>query len=147
MSDTVRTALFFVAMLGLIVLTGVMQSWNVALGILNMGLISAIMALGVNMQWGYAGLFNVGVMGFVALGGLGAVVVSMPPVPERVGGGRPARSGGAGAWRRRDRRRDHGVAPTAPGAAAQSRSCSRSCWRASSSSAGSSTRPSRRSRR
>jgi branched-chain amino acid transport system permease protein len=28
------------------------------------------MALGVNMQWGYAGLFNVGVMGFVALGGL-----------------------------------------------------------------------------
>ena len=33
-----------------------------------MGLISAIMALGVNLQWGFAGLFNVGVMGFVALG-------------------------------------------------------------------------------
>ena len=33
------------------------------------------MALGVNMQWGYAGLFNVGVMGFVALGGLGVVLV------------------------------------------------------------------------
>jgi branched-chain amino acid transport system permease protein len=48
----------------------VVQSWNTALVILNMGLISAIMALGVNMQWGYAGLFNVGVMGFVALGGL-----------------------------------------------------------------------------
>ena len=27
-------------------------------------LISAIMALGVNMAWGYAGLFNVGIMGF-----------------------------------------------------------------------------------
>jgi branched-chain amino acid transport system permease protein len=40
------------------------------------------MALGVNMQWGYAGLFNVGVMGFVALGGLAAVLVSMPPVGE-----------------------------------------------------------------
>ena len=40
------------------------------------------MALGVNMQWGYAGLFNIGVMGFVALGGLGAVIVAMPPVPE-----------------------------------------------------------------
>jgi branched-chain amino acid transport system permease protein len=57
--------------------TGFMQSWNVALAIVNMGLISAIMALGVNMQWGYAGLFNVGVMGFVALGGLAAVLVSI----------------------------------------------------------------------
>ena len=38
------------------------------------------MALGVNIQWGYAGLFNVGVMGFAALGGLAGVVVSMPPV-------------------------------------------------------------------
>jgi branched-chain amino acid transport system permease protein len=67
---------------GLIAITGQTSSWNVALGIINMGLISAIMALGVNMQWGYAGLFNVGIMGFVALGGLGAVVVSMPPVGE-----------------------------------------------------------------
>jgi branched-chain amino acid transport system permease protein len=74
--------LLFLGLFALIVLTGMTQSWNVALGIVNMGLISAIMALGVNMQWGYAGLFNVGVMGFVALGGLGAIVVSMPPVNE-----------------------------------------------------------------
>jgi hypothetical protein len=46
------------------------------------------MALGVNMQWGYAGLFNVGVMGFVALGGLAAVLVSMPPVGRGLGRGR-----------------------------------------------------------
>ena len=51
---------------------------NAALGILNMGLISAILALGVNLQWGYAGLFNVGIVGFVALGGLAPVLVSMP---------------------------------------------------------------------
>ncbi len=62
--------------------TGFVQSWNTTLTIFNMGLVSAIMALGVNMQWGYAGLFNVGVMGFVALGGLAAVLVSMPPVDE-----------------------------------------------------------------
>lgn len=66
----------------LIVATGVLQSWNVALTILNYGLISAVMALGVNMQWGYAGLFNVGIMGFVALGGLATVIVAMPPVGE-----------------------------------------------------------------
>ncbi len=82
MTLTPRDMMMFLGLLALIVLTGFTQSWNVALGIVNMGLISAIMALGVNMQWGYAGLFNVGVMGFVALGGLGAVIVSMPPVDE-----------------------------------------------------------------
>jgi branched-chain amino acid transport system permease protein len=82
MTLTSRDILLFAVVFGLIVATGFLQSWNVALGIVNMGLISAIMALGVNMQWGYAGLFNIGVMGFVALGGLGAVIVSMPPVGE-----------------------------------------------------------------
>jgi len=70
--------------------TGILQSWNSALTIFNMALVGAIMALGVNMQWGYAGLFNVGVMGFVALGGLATVLVAMPPVEEAwaAGGGR-----------------------------------------------------------
>ncbi|MGB1869794.1 MAG: branched-chain amino acid ABC transporter permease [Candidatus Puniceispirillaceae bacterium] len=67
-------------MASLLVIVGLLQSWNVAFSILNMCLISAIMALGVNIQWGYAGLFNVGVMGFAALGGLAGVVISMPPV-------------------------------------------------------------------
>lgn len=77
-----RTPLMFALVALLLIATGFMQSWNSALGILNMGLISAIMAMGVNLQWGYAGLFNVGIMGFVALGGLAVVVTSMPPVPE-----------------------------------------------------------------
>ncbi len=77
-----RNILLFASVFGLIIFTGLTSSWNVALAIMNMGLISAIMALGVNMQWGYAGLFNVGVMGFVALGGLGAVLVSTAPVGE-----------------------------------------------------------------
>jgi branched-chain amino acid transport system permease protein len=80
MSDRVRNALLFAGVALLIVLTGLLQSWNSALVILNMGLVSAVMALGVNLQWGFAGLFNVGVMGFVALGGLAAVLVSQPPV-------------------------------------------------------------------
>jgi branched-chain amino acid transport system permease protein len=90
MSETVRNTGLFAIVALLIVLTGMMQSWNTALLILNMGLISAIMALGVNLQWGFAGLFNVGVMGFVALGGLAAVLVSMPPTTEAwaAGGGR-----------------------------------------------------------
>ena len=74
-----RAPLFFAIMAALIVLEGMTSGWNSALGILNMGLLSAIMALGVNMQWGYAGLFNAGAMGFVALGGLAPVLIAMPP--------------------------------------------------------------------
>ncbi|WP_298677740.1 branched-chain amino acid ABC transporter permease [uncultured Lentibacter sp.] len=80
MSDTTRNSVYFAIVALLIIGTGLLQSWNAALFILNMGLISAIMALGVNLQWGFAGLFNVGIMGFVALGGLATVLVSMPPV-------------------------------------------------------------------
>ena len=68
------------AMALLLVITGLGQSWVVALSILNLCLISAVMALGLNMQWGYAGLFNVGVMGFAALGGIAATLVSVAPV-------------------------------------------------------------------
>ncbi len=82
MNPVVKNTCLFALVAVLIVLTGLMQSWNTALLILNMGLISAIMALGVNLQWGFAGLFNVGVMGFVALGGLATVLVAMPPTPE-----------------------------------------------------------------
>ncbi|MBT0956866.1 branched-chain amino acid ABC transporter permease [Alphaproteobacteria bacterium KMM 3653] len=77
-----RTYILFGLVALLFIGTGFVQSWNTSLTILNMGLISAIMALGVNIQWGYAGLFNIGVMGFVALGGLATVLVSMPPTGE-----------------------------------------------------------------
>ncbi|RWR29258.1 branched-chain amino acid ABC transporter permease [Sinirhodobacter populi] len=68
-------------MAALIVAEGMTSGWNGALVILNMGLISAIMALGLNMQWGYAGLFNSGVVGFTAIGGLAPVLISMQPTP------------------------------------------------------------------
>jgi len=89
MTHTTKNILLFAVVFGLIAATAFYRSPNVALGILNMGLISAIMAMGVNMQWGYAGLFNVGIMGFVALGGLAAVLVSMDPVPEAWAAGGP----------------------------------------------------------
>jgi len=81
MSDRIRIPALFALVVSLIIATGNLQSWNAALFILNMGLISAIMSLGLNLQWGIAGLLNVGVMGFVALGGLATVIVSMDPVP------------------------------------------------------------------
>ena len=87
-----RGPLLFALVFGLIALAGFVQGANTALLILNMGLVSAITALGVNLQWGFAGLFNIGVMGFVALGGLAAVLMGMPPTQEAwsAGGGRMA---------------------------------------------------------
>lgn len=85
-----RIALFVALLVAMLVMAGLLQSWNVALAMLNMGLISAILAIGLNIQWGYSGLFNVGVMGFVAMGGLAVIIVSAPPVGEawRAGGNR-----------------------------------------------------------
>ncbi len=88
-STTMRNLLLFAAVGLLFVLTGFMQSWNLSLQILNIGILSAIMALGVNMQWGYAGLFSTGIMGSVALGGLAVVLVSAQPVPEGWAAGGP----------------------------------------------------------
>jgi branched-chain amino acid transport system permease protein len=78
----------YTIMMGLIILVGIFQSWNVALSIFNMCLISAVMTIGANVQWGYAGLINFGLMGYAALGGLAAVLVSVDPVQEawRAGG-------------------------------------------------------------
>jgi len=72
----------YVIMLGLIILVGLFQSWSIALSILCFCLISAVMTMGANIQWGYAGLINFGIMGYTALGGLAAVLVSVPPVKE-----------------------------------------------------------------
>ena len=77
-----RNLLLFAGVAALFLLTGLLLSWNQALFVMNFALVSAIMALGVNIQWGYAGLFNTGVMGFAALGGLAVALVSAPPVPE-----------------------------------------------------------------
>ena len=87
MSQTGRTLALYSVMALLIIGAGLVQSWSVALAILNLCLISAIMSLGVNIQWGYAGLFNTGIMGFAALGGVAAVLVSMRPTPGALGAG------------------------------------------------------------
>ena len=79
MNGTLKNTMLFGIIALMIIYVGLVQSWNSALLIVAMGLISSIMALGVNLQWGFAGLFNVGIMGFVALGGLAAVLIGMPP--------------------------------------------------------------------
>ena len=87
MTQTQRNLGLFAGVALLFILTGVFQSWNLSLQILNIGILSAIMALGVIMQWGYAGLFSTGIVGSIALGGLAVVFVSGNPVPEAFAAG------------------------------------------------------------
>ena len=82
-----RAIIYFAVMSMILMFVGFNQSWALALGIINMSLISAIMALGVNIQWGYAGLMNVGIMGFAALGGVCVVLIAQQPVTEAIDAG------------------------------------------------------------
>jgi len=43
-----------------------------------------IMCLGLNLQWGQTGLFNVGVAGFVAIGAYTSALLTTPDAPGRV---------------------------------------------------------------
>ncbi|WP_051207234.1 branched-chain amino acid ABC transporter permease [Saccharospirillum impatiens] len=56
----------------------------------------AILALGLSIQWGYAGLFNAGIMGFVALGGFITMLFSFPTNDDFWNTDLPGQLGGVG---------------------------------------------------
>lgn len=53
---------------------------------LTIALSYAIIALGLNVQWGQTGLFNVGVAGFVAIGAYVSGLLTTPDATGRIGG-------------------------------------------------------------
>jgi branched-chain amino acid transport system permease protein len=53
---------------------------------LTTALIFAIISLGLNLQWGLTGLFNVGVAGFVAIGAYTSALMTTPEDAARLGG-------------------------------------------------------------
>ncbi len=46
----------------------------------------ALVTLGLNLQWGFTGLFNVGVAGFVLVGAYASGILTTPDDPARIGG-------------------------------------------------------------
>lgn len=48
--------------------------------------IYAIVVMGLNLQWGYAGLFNAGVVAFYAIGAYGTAILTGPSRPYLIGG-------------------------------------------------------------
>ena len=48
--------------------------------------IYGIVAIGLNIQWGFAGLFNAGIAGFFAIGAYASAILTSPAAPNRIGG-------------------------------------------------------------
>jgi len=65
---------------------------------LTTALIFSLITLGLNLQWGLTGLFNVGLAGFVAIGAYTSALLTTPDDPARLGGfGLPILMGWLGA--------------------------------------------------
>jgi branched-chain amino acid transport system permease protein len=61
-------------------------------------LILGVATLGLNLQWGFTGLFNAGIVGFYCVGGYAFAILCAPPRPELLGNfGLPWIVGVAGA--------------------------------------------------
>ena len=53
---------------------------------MSTALIFGLIALGLNLQWGLTGLFNVGIAGFVAIGAYTSAILTTPDTVDRIGG-------------------------------------------------------------
>lgn len=53
---------------------------------LSTALIFGLIALGLNLQWGLTGLFNVGIAGYVAIGAYTSAILTSPDAADRIGG-------------------------------------------------------------
>lgn len=56
------------------------------LSLLTMGGIYATLTLGLNIQWGFTGLFNAGIAGFFAVGAYTAAILTAPDSARHLGG-------------------------------------------------------------
>jgi branched-chain amino acid transport system permease protein len=65
------------------------QSYGIFLYIISlatMGGIYAMLTLGLNIQWGFTGLFNVGIAGFFAIGAYVSAILTTPETTRHIGG-------------------------------------------------------------
>ncbi|WEK04445.1 MAG: branched-chain amino acid ABC transporter permease [Candidatus Devosia phytovorans] len=77
-----RSLTLFAGLFVLILVIG----WAMGLPFTSSRLVEAaaysLIALGLNIQWGYGGLFNFGIMGFLMLGGFAVTFISYPVNPQ-----------------------------------------------------------------
>lgn len=73
-----REGLLFAALMGLIVAVYMVMGPAYGLRMTTEAVAFALIALGLTIQWGFGGQFNVGLAGFIALGGFAAMFLSHP---------------------------------------------------------------------
>ena len=73
-----RDVLLFAALGVLVLIVFLSQGAVYSLRVMVEAGCYAIIALGLTIQWGYAGLFNVGIMGFIAAGAATSMIMSFP---------------------------------------------------------------------
>lgn len=78
MSLVQRGSLLFVSLFGLVILVGLVMGAPFTVRLCVEAFALALIALGLNIQWGYGGLFNFGVMGFLMVGGFAVTFMSVP---------------------------------------------------------------------
>lgn len=78
MTDNRRDLLLFAGLAALLVVVFVTQGDAYSLRVFVEALCYALIAFGLSLQWGTGGLFNVGVMGFIAAGSFASVFISYP---------------------------------------------------------------------
>ncbi len=79
MSLAVKKALFlYGALFILIIGVGIVMGAPFGVRLMVEALAYSLIALGLNIQWGYGGLFNFGIMGFLMIGGFAVTFVSVP---------------------------------------------------------------------
>ena len=65
------------------------QAYGIGLyviSLLTFGGIYAVMALGLNVQWGFTGMFNAGIAGFFAVGAYTSAILTTEPSVRHIGG-------------------------------------------------------------
>ena len=75
---TVRYIALFAALFALIVGVGVMMGAPFTVRLIVEAFAFALIAMGLNIQWGFGGLFNFGILGMLMVGGFAVTFVSAP---------------------------------------------------------------------
>ena len=73
-----RALLFYVALVVLIIAVAIGSGVPYTTRLLVEAAAYSLIALGLNIQWGYGGLFNFGIMGFLMIGGACVTFISYP---------------------------------------------------------------------
>lgn len=82
LADYRRDIIAFSALAMIILIVFISQGSVYSLRVIAEAACYAVLALGLTIQWGYAGLFNVGIMGLIAAGAAASMLISFPVNPD-----------------------------------------------------------------